>query len=120
MSNSTDPSDSPELNVYLNGRIVPESRAAISVSDAGFLHGASVFSTALARGGVIFRLDRHLARMFDTAHMIGLRVGATPDGLAAAAARRSRYPQRRGREVRSQPFRDRHAASARRNEQRAR
>jgi len=81
-----DTNDVGELRVFLNGRIVPEDQATVSVADAGFLHGASVFSTALAHQGVVFRLDRHLSRMLDTARMIGLRTDATREGLAAATA----------------------------------
>lgn len=76
--------DTRELRVHLNGRVVPESQAFVRVSDAGFLHGASVFSTALAHHGTVFRLDRHLSRMFATASMIGLRTDATPEGVEAA------------------------------------
>ena len=71
-------------NVYLNGRIVPADQAGISVSDAGFLHGASVFTTMLARNGVVFRLDRHLKRLLGTAKILGLQVAGTAEELAAA------------------------------------
>jgi branched-subunit amino acid aminotransferase/4-amino-4-deoxychorismate lyase len=74
-------------NVYLNGEIVPADRAAVSVWDAGFLHGASAFTTMLVRGGRVFRLDRHLNRLFDTVSLLNLRTAATPDSLAAAVGR---------------------------------
>jgi branched-chain amino acid aminotransferase len=80
-------SETSELNVFLNGRIVPQGQAVISVSDAGFLHGVSVYTTALAHNGVVFRLDRHLCRLFDTAAMLGMRTDATPDALAGATAK---------------------------------
>ncbi len=80
-------SDTSELNVFLNGQIVPQGQATISVSDAGFLHGVSTYTTALAHNGVVFRLDRHLARLFDTVRMLGMRTDATPDALTAATAR---------------------------------
>ncbi len=73
-----------ELNVHLNGRVVPASQATISVSDAGFVHGASVFSTMLARNGRVFRLDRHLARLTATARRFALRTDATAEQLTAA------------------------------------
>ena len=71
--------------VHLNGRLVPAEQAAISVFDAGLLHGASVFTTMLAHRGVVFRLDRHLARLMDAARLLGLRIDATAEGLAAAS-----------------------------------
>ncbi len=73
-----------ELKVLLNGQILPEAQARIGISDAGFLHGVSVFTTALAHNGVVFRMDRHLARLFETVHMLGVRTDATPEDLAEA------------------------------------
>ncbi len=67
--------------VYLNGELVPAERAAISVSDAGFLHGASTFTTMLAHNGVVFRLERHLSRLMDTVNLLGLRTDATDQSL---------------------------------------
>jgi len=71
-------------NVYLNGKIVPHSQAAISVSDAGLLHGASTFTTMLARNGVIFRLDRHLKRLLETVELLGLKTDITGEQLTDA------------------------------------
>ena len=73
-------------NVYLNGSIVAAEAAAVSVFDAGFLHGASVFTTLLGHNGAAFRLDRHLARLLATAERIGLSHGATAEELTAAVA----------------------------------
>jgi branched-chain amino acid aminotransferase len=36
---------------------------------------------------VVFRLDRHLCRLFDTAAMLGMRTDATPDALAGATVK---------------------------------
>ena len=74
----------PNNNVYLNGKIIPGGEATISVSDAGLLHGASGFTTMLAHNGVVFRLDRHLKRLFDTVELLDLRTNATPEGLTDA------------------------------------
>ncbi len=73
-----------DLNVYINGEILPESQAHIAVSDIGFLHGGSVFTTLAAFGGRPFRLDRHLKRLLDTASLLGLRTDTDADALAAA------------------------------------
>ncbi len=72
--------------VYLNGEILPESRASLSVFDTGFLHGASVFTTLRSHNGKAFRLDRHIARLLGMAEKIGIRHEATADGLTAAVA----------------------------------
>ncbi len=74
----------PGNNVHLNGQIVPADQAVISVADAGFLHGASAFTTMLARKAAVFRLDRHLSRLMETMRKFSLCTDATADGLAAA------------------------------------
>ena len=71
----------PSENVYLNGRIVPADQATVSVSDAGLLHGASAFTTMLGHNGVVFRIERHLARLRETVDLLSLRVDP---GLATA------------------------------------
>ncbi len=75
-------------HVYISGRIVPADRAVVSVHDAALLHGKSAFTTLLARNGRAFRLDRHAARLFATAEMLGLATepDLTGDALAAAVA----------------------------------
>ena len=74
----------PTDHVYLNGRIIPAEGAVVSVFDAALMHGASVFTTMLARNGTVFRLDRHLARLMETAARMNLRTDATTDVLASA------------------------------------
>jgi branched-chain amino acid aminotransferase len=75
-----------ENNVYINGRVVLEGEAKLDASDAGLLHGASVFETLRAHNGRAFRLDRHLRRLFATVAHLGLRTDATPESLAAGVA----------------------------------
>ncbi len=58
--------------VYLNGSLVPRSRACISVSDHGFLYGYGLFETMRAYNGKMFLLDRHIKRLHDAAEVIGL------------------------------------------------
>ncbi|MCD4699836.1 MAG: aminotransferase class IV [Phycisphaerae bacterium] len=70
--------------VYLNGSIVPEPEASLSIYDTGFLHGASVFTTLRSHNGVAFRPDRHIARLLGMTEQIGVRHDATADGLIAA------------------------------------
>lgn len=49
--------------VWINGEFVPQDQAHIDPRDAGFLHGAGVFTTLMARNEKPYRLDRHLARL---------------------------------------------------------
>ncbi|MCE5327742.1 MAG: aminotransferase class IV [Planctomycetaceae bacterium] len=60
-------------SVYFNGQIIPAEQACVSVFDSAVLHGASAFTTMLARGGRVFRLPAHLARLMQTVERLGLR-----------------------------------------------
>ncbi len=58
--------------IYLNGLLIPRSRAKLSPFDHGFLYGYGLFETMRAYNGYIFRLDSHLARLRCSAESIGL------------------------------------------------
>lgn len=60
------------MQVWVNGRFAPEDQARISVFDYGFLYGDGVFETLRAYNGCIFRIDRHLDRLRESARRIGL------------------------------------------------
>ena len=53
-----------ERVAYINGEIVPESQATVSIRDRGFLQGDAVFDTTRTFRPKIFRLDEHLDRFF--------------------------------------------------------
>ena len=53
-----------ERVAYVNGQVVSESQAVISIKDKGFLQGDAVFDTTRTFGHRIFRLDEHLDRFF--------------------------------------------------------
>jgi len=73
--------------IYLNGRLVPRSRAKLSPFDHGFLYGYGLFETMRAYQGHIFRLDRHLARLRHSAESIGLANRLTAFDLKAACTK---------------------------------
>lgn len=58
--------------VYLNGDLVPEEEATISVLDHSFLYGDGVFEGISVDDGRIFRLDEHLARLLRSAAFLRL------------------------------------------------
>ena len=64
-----------ERVAYVNGRIVPESQAVVSIRDKGFLSGDAVFDTTRTFGGRIFRLDQHLDRFFNSLKYMRLDPG---------------------------------------------
>ncbi|HET9986597.1 MAG TPA: aminotransferase class IV [Longimicrobiales bacterium] len=67
--------------VWVNGELVDEARAAVSVHDRGFLLGDGLFETMRAYGGRVFALREHLERLRRGAERIGLPL---PDGLERA------------------------------------
>ena len=75
---------SKELLIYLDGQIVPESQAKISVFDHGLLYGDGVFEGIRFYNGRVFRLEEHTRRIFDSAKSILLNIPMTPAELIEA------------------------------------
>jgi D-alanine transaminase len=71
--------------VYLNGRFVPESSAAISPLDRGFLFGDAIYEVVRFDRGRPYRLGEHLQRMRDG--LAAIRLDVSPDFFAAASER---------------------------------
>jgi branched-chain amino acid aminotransferase len=68
--------------IYIDGDFLPKSEAKISVFDHGFLYGDGVFEGIRAYHGKVFRLDQHIARLYDSAKAIGLSIPATPQEIS--------------------------------------
>lgn len=51
------------LYIFLNGVIIPEQEAKISVADRGFLYGDGIFETLRSYNGYLFNIDLHLSRL---------------------------------------------------------
>lgn len=68
------------MKVVLNGKLVPEAEAVVSVFDRGFLYGDGLFETLRLYQGRPFRWAQHLERLQRGAALLGL---ALPfDGIA--------------------------------------
>jgi branched-subunit amino acid aminotransferase/4-amino-4-deoxychorismate lyase len=65
----------PELVAYVNGEIVAESEARISVFDRGFLHGDAAFDTARTFSGRVFKLEEHVDRLLKSCRYLELDPG---------------------------------------------
>ena len=68
-----------ERVAYVNGQMVPESEAVISIRDRGFLQGDAVFDTTRTFGHRIFRLDEHLTRFMESLKYMRIEPGLTKD-----------------------------------------
>jgi len=72
------------LKVYVNGKLLDKEQAAISVYDHGFLYGDGVFEGIRSYAGKVFRLRRHLDRLWCSAKAIWLEIPMTKEALARA------------------------------------
>jgi len=61
------------LKVYINGDLLEEKDAKVSIFDSGFLLGDGLFETMRAYNGTIFALDSHLDRLMGAARVLELR-----------------------------------------------
>ena len=69
-----------DLLFHVNGDLVPEGEAAVSVRDRGFMYGDGVFETLRVYGGEPFEWRAHRERLDRGAKRLGL-ADAVPDDL---------------------------------------
>lgn len=74
-----------EPRVWVNGQFIALEAPGLSPRDRGFTLGDGIFETMRARGGEIFALHRHLARLQRGAAILALAI-PTPVELADALA----------------------------------
>jgi len=72
------------MKVYLNGKFVDESQAVVSVFDHGLLYGDGVFEGIRAYNGLVFRLQEHIDRLYESAHTIMLKIPLTKEEMTEA------------------------------------
>ncbi len=80
----------------LNGRIVAERDAVVSVTDRGFLYGDGLFETMHAYGRTLFRLEQHLDRMKKGAAVLSFSdfpKTSTLEKWLQAAVDSAKYPE---------------------------
>jgi branched-chain amino acid aminotransferase len=58
--------------VYLNGALVPRSKALVSVFDHAFLYGYGLYESMRTYHGKPFLLERHIKRLAESAHTLML------------------------------------------------
>lgn len=72
---------------YLNGDVVMEDDAVVSIRDRGFLYGDAIFETLRSYGGRPFMLRDHLERLTASAQALGIGTRYTIDELERAVIR---------------------------------
>ena len=73
-----------ERLIFINGELVPASRASVSVFDHGFLYGDGIFEGIRVYSGRVFKLSEHLDRLYDSAKALLLPIPYTKDALSDA------------------------------------
>lgn len=66
------------MKIYLNGKFVDKADAKVSVFDHGFLYGDGAFEGIRSYGGLVFKLQEHTERLYETAHTLMIDIGITP------------------------------------------
>ncbi|HYK19779.1 MAG TPA: branched-chain amino acid transaminase [Pyrinomonadaceae bacterium] len=77
--------------VWMNGEVIPWSKATTHVSAHGLHYGTGVFEGircyATDNGPALFRVDEHLARFFASAEIHGIEIPFSSDDLVEAMTR---------------------------------
>jgi branched-chain amino acid aminotransferase len=73
-----------KLLIHLDGKLVPETEAKISVFDHGLLYGDGIFEGIRFYGGRVFRLEQHIRRLYDSAKSLLLKIPISPEEMIAA------------------------------------
>jgi len=65
------------MKIYLNGKLVDEDKAVISVFDHGLLYGDGVFEGIRSYDSLVFKLEEHIDRLYRSAEAIELKIPMT-------------------------------------------
>jgi branched-chain amino acid aminotransferase len=72
---SEEDSRNKDIKIYVNGKIVPQDRAMISVYDSGFMLGDGIWEGLRLLNDKWIFLEEHLDRLFEAALAIDLSIG---------------------------------------------
>ncbi len=73
-----------QRTIYIDGEMLPESEAKVSVFDHGLLYGDGIFEGIRFYNGRVFRLEQHIRRLYDCARAILIKIPLTPEEMIAA------------------------------------
>ena len=72
------------MKIYLDGQLVDEADAKVSVFDHGLLYGDGVFEGIRFYNGRVFKLEEHMDRLYDSAKVILLDIPMSKADLTQA------------------------------------
>jgi branched-chain amino acid aminotransferase len=73
-----------EAKIYIDGKFYSKASAKVSVFDHGLLYGDGIFEGIRFYNGRVFRLEEHLARLWDSARSICLEIPMTVRDMTEA------------------------------------
>ena len=73
------------MKVYLNGNLVDEKDAKISVFDHGYLYGDGAFEGIRSYNCLVFKLKEHIDRLYESAHTIMMDISLSKKQMLDAA-----------------------------------
>jgi branched-chain amino acid aminotransferase len=76
--------DAAAFKIWINGTLFDKADAKISVYDHGLLYGDGVFEGLRSYDGKVFRLEEHLARLWNSAKAILLEIPISREEMARA------------------------------------
>ena len=76
-----------ELQVYIDGKLYPKSEAKVSVFDHGLLYGDGVFEGIRSYNGLVYKMNEHLDRLYESAHTLMLDIPLTKKEMTQAVLR---------------------------------
>ena len=77
-------SSQKSLKIWIDGELVGQADAKISVYDHGLLYGDGVFEGIRLYNGRVFEADAHIKRLYNSAKAIRLTIPLTPEQMLAA------------------------------------
>lgn len=81
---TTQQSTAMQRQIYMNGSLVPQDEAKVSVFDHGLLYGDGIFEGLRSYGGRVLRLEEHIDRLYDSAKAIWLEIPIARQEMADA------------------------------------
>ena len=72
------------MKIYLNGEFVNKDQAVVSVFDHGFLYGDGAFEGIRSYNNLVFKLDAHIDRLYETLHTLMIDPKLTKKQLSKA------------------------------------
>ena len=73
-----------ELKIWMDGELVNQSEAKVSVYDHGLLYGDGIFEGIRAYNGKVFLCKEHIDRLYEGAHYVNLEIPISKEEMVKA------------------------------------